>query len=47
MNSSTPGVITATTGQKALKQPLAAGQIQRIGKGAKGNPYRYFKAQQV
>ncbi|MFI5056891.1 MAG: hypothetical protein ACHQLQ_01790 [Candidatus Acidiferrales bacterium] len=31
-----------TTGQKALQQLLSAQRIQRIGKGAKGNPFRYF-----
>jgi hypothetical protein len=34
---------TRTTGQKALKQLLADGAIQRVGVGARGNPFRYFK----
>jgi hypothetical protein len=33
-----------TTGGVAIKELLAEGVIQRIGKGAKGNPYRYFRA---
>jgi hypothetical protein len=33
-----------TTGDRALRELFSAGQIQRIGKGCKGNPYRYFKA---
>ena len=36
------GVITKTTGQRALKQLLAADQIQRIGAGGMREPYRYF-----
>lgn len=30
------------TAKNAIKQLLAAGQVQRIGKGIKGNPYLYF-----
>ncbi len=30
------------TGGKALLQLLSAGQVQRIGKGARDNPFRYF-----
>jgi|SRR5215472_13141902 len=37
------GVITKTTGRRALNGLLAAGQIQRIGDGWKGNPYRYWR----
>lgn len=33
-----------TTGQKALPALLAAGKIQRIGKGARGERFRYFTA---
>jgi hypothetical protein len=33
-----------TTGRAAIKDLLAEGLIQRIRKGAKGNPYRYFAA---
>ncbi len=36
------GIVTKTTGQRALKELLEAGLIQRIGKGCKGNPLRYF-----
>ena len=36
------GVITRTTGEKALKALLASGQIQRIGAGGVREPYRYF-----
>ncbi len=39
------GIPSKTTGGKALRQLLDAGQIQRIGKGSRGNPYRYFLAQ--
>jgi len=34
-----------TTGKKALRQLLAAGQIQRIGRGVGGDLYRYFGGQ--
>lgn len=37
------GVITKTTGQRALNALLAEKQIQRIGKGVPGSPFRYFK----
>lgn len=30
------------TGRKALRELLAAKQIERIGKGVNANPYRYF-----
>jgi len=33
------------TRTKALQQLLSAGQIQRIGKGIKGNPFLYWKAE--
>jgi hypothetical protein len=36
------GVITKTTGGKALAKLLSAGQVHRFGKGVSGNPYRYF-----
>ena len=36
------GVITRTTGEKALKALLAGRQIQRIGAGGVREPYRYF-----
>ena len=35
-------VPSRTTGQKALKELLSEGKIQRIGKGTKGKPFRYF-----
>jgi hypothetical protein len=31
-----------STGTKALKQLLAAGQVRRIGNGVTTNPFRYF-----
>ena len=37
------GILTKTTGRKALAKLLSAGQIQRIGKGIRSNPYRYCK----
>ena len=37
------GVITKTTGQKALKAMLEAGAIERIGKGIKPQ-YRYWRS---
>lgn len=33
---------TRTTGQKALKKLLVAGEIERIGKGGMNDEYRYF-----
>src|SRR5207249_2188950 len=33
------------TARKALQQLLSAGQIQRIGKGIKGDPFLYWKAE--
>ena len=36
------GVITRTTGEKALKALLAENKIQRIGAGGVREPYRYF-----
>jgi predicted transcriptional regulator len=36
------GIVTKTTEQRALKELLKAGLIQRIGKGCKGSPLRYF-----
>jgi len=33
---------TKTTGQKALKELISAGQVERIGKGIKCDPYLYF-----
>jgi hypothetical protein len=38
------GVVTKTTGQRALAKLLSTGEIQRIGKGVNGNPFRYFAA---
>ena len=38
------GVVTKTTGQKALKQLLYTGEIKRFGKGGPLDPYRYFKS---
>jgi hypothetical protein len=35
-------VPSRTTGQKALKQLVAAGAVQRIGKGGKAEPFQYF-----
>lgn len=37
-------VPSRTTGQKALRELLREGKIQRIRKGMKGNPFWYFKA---
>ena len=34
-----------STVNKALQQLLSSGQIQRIGKGIKGNPFLYWKAE--
>jgi len=36
------GVVTETTGKKALRKLLADGKIERLGEGWKGNRYRYF-----
>ena len=36
------GVITKTTGRKALQQLLSEHEVQRIGRGARKDPYRYF-----
>jgi hypothetical protein len=36
-------VPSRTTGQKALKELLSEGKIQRMGKGTKGKPFRYFE----
>jgi len=38
------GIITNTTGQRALKELLSACEIQRIGNGVVGDPYRYFRS---
>src|SRR5215470_9381446 len=40
------GVITPTTGRKALKRFLDAGTIERTGRGVNGNPYRYWLAEE-
>ena len=40
------GVVTKTTGQKALQQLLYTGEIKRIGKGGPLDLYRYFQEQQ-
>lgn len=40
------GVITKTTGQKALQQLLYTGEIRRFGKGGPLDLYRYFKSGQ-
>lgn len=37
------GVITKTTGQRALNELLAKGKIQRTGKGGPRDLYRYFR----
>lgn len=37
------GVITKTTGQKALNALLAEKQIRRIGQGGMREPYKYFR----
>lgn len=36
-------VPSRTTGQRALKELLSEGRIQRIGKRSKGGPFRYWK----
>jgi hypothetical protein len=33
--------------QRALEGLIQTGQVQRVGKGARGNPYRYFRAVEV
>ena len=33
---------TSTTGKKAINALLAAGEIERIGKGGRGDEYCYF-----
>jgi hypothetical protein len=33
---------TSTTGKKAINALLAAGEVERIGKGGQGHEYRYF-----
>jgi hypothetical protein len=40
------GVITKTTGQRALKQLLTEDKIDRIGRGVSRDPYRYFRGKQ-
>jgi len=37
------GVITKSTGQKALRQLLAEDKIDRIGRGVNRDPFRYFQ----
>jgi hypothetical protein len=37
------GVIAKTTGQKALRQMLEAGTIERVGAGSLREPYRYWR----
>jgi hypothetical protein len=36
------GIVTKTTGQRALAKLLAAGKIERLGEGCQGNRFRYF-----
>jgi len=36
------GIFTKTTGQRALEKLLSAGEIERIGMGIGGDPYRYW-----
>jgi len=36
------GIPSKTTGIKAINDLLSAGLIERIGKGGKGDAYRYF-----
>ena len=36
------GVITKTTGQRALNELLVETKIQRTGQGGMREPYRYF-----
>lgn len=38
----TTRILARQTGQNALKRLFSSGQIQRLGKGVSGNPYRYF-----
>jgi len=37
------GIITKTTGQKALAELLAAGMVERFGKGGPRDVYRYWR----
>ena len=37
------GIVTKTTGQKALAELLAAGTLERIGKGGPRDLYRYWR----
>ena len=37
------GIITKTTGQKALAELLAAGMVERFGKGGPRDAYRYWR----
>ena len=39
------GIVTATTGNKALKEMLEAGAIERIGQGGMSDPYRYWRGE--
>ena len=39
------GIITKTTGQKALAELLAAGTFERLGKGGPHDLYRYWRGQ--
>ena len=39
-------VPSPTTGRKAINALLAAGEIERVGKGVKGDEYCYFRTQQ-
>jgi len=41
------GIITNSTGQKALKQLFAEDKIDRIGRGVNRDPYRYFASEQM
>ena len=41
------GVVTKTTGKKALAKLLADGKIERIGEGWKGHQFRYFACAQA
>jgi hypothetical protein len=40
-------IVSLTTGQRALKELLNAGLIQRIGKGIKDHSFRYFSRKTV
>ena len=37
------GIVTANTGQRALAELLAAGTIERSGKGGSRDLYRYWR----